>query len=120
MRTLALDIGATKVAIAIIDERHQILERLEVPSNTGEVIWPSLEAAIADFDVDLIGVASAGPIDRENGTISPVNIPQWRAFPIAENLKGLSVEGLAVDNQAAADAGGDDDAQHIRNSHACP
>ena len=89
MRTLALDIGATKVAIAILDESHQILERLEVPSNTGEVIWPSLEAAIADFDVDLIGVASAGPIDRENGTISPVNIPQWRAFPIAENLKKL-------------------------------
>jgi len=89
MRTLALDIGATKVAIAIIDERHQILERLEVPSNTGEVIWPSLEAAIKGFEVDLIGVASAGPIDRENGTISPVNIPQWRAFPIAENLMKL-------------------------------
>ena len=89
MRTLALDIGATKVAIAILDESHQILERLEVPSNTGEVIWPSLEAAVAGFDVDLIGVASAGPIDRENGTISPVNIPQWRDFPIAENLKKL-------------------------------
>jgi len=89
MRTLTLDIGATKVAIAILDEGHQILDRLEVPSNTGEVIWPSLEAAVAGFDVDLIGVASAGPIDRENGTISPVNIPQWRAFPIAENLKKL-------------------------------
>ena len=89
MRTLALDIGATKVAIAILDEGHQILNRLEVPSNTGEEIWPSLEAAVKGFEVDLIGVASAGPIDRENGTISPVNIPQWRAFPIAENLKGL-------------------------------
>jgi len=89
MRTLALDIGATKVAIAILDESHQILDRLEVPSNTGEVIWPSLEAAIKGFEVDLIGVASAGPIDRENGTISPVNIPQWRAFPIAENLMKL-------------------------------
>ena len=89
VRTLSLDIGATKVAIAVLDEEHQILERLEVPSNTGVELWPLLEAALANFEADLIGVASAGPIDRENGTISPVNIPQWRAFPIANRLQHL-------------------------------
>jgi glucokinase len=89
VRTLSLDIGATKVAIALLDKEHQILERLEVPSNTGVELWPHLEAGLVNFAADLIGVASAGPIDRENGTVSPVNIPQWREFPIAENLHRL-------------------------------
>jgi glucokinase len=34
-------------------------------------------------------VASAGPIDRSNGTISPVNIKQWRDFPIVAELNSL-------------------------------
>jgi glucokinase len=89
VRTLALDIGATKIAVAILNERHEVLERFQIPSNTSEPIWPSMEAALAPLRCDLIGVASAGPIDRENGTISPVNIPQWRFFPIARQLSRL-------------------------------
>ena len=105
MRTLALDIGATKIAVAILNEKHEILERTQIPSNTTEPIWPSLAAVLKPLEFDLIGVASAGPIDRENGTISPVNIPQWRSFPITSELSRLFPEisvGLVGDCTAVA------------------
>ena len=105
MRTLALDIGATKIAVAILNEKHEILERTQIPSNTAEPIWPSLAEVLKPLEFDLIGVASAGPIDRENGTISPVNIPQWRSFPITSELSRLFPEisvGLVGDCTAVA------------------
>ncbi|MEJ0014414.1 MAG: ROK family protein [Actinomycetota bacterium] len=105
MKTLALDIGATKIAIAILDSQHVILNRFQVSSNGSEEIWPELLTVLKDFDVDLIGVASAGPIDQAHGTISPVNIPQWRKFPIAQKLGELFPDkpvGLLGDCTAVA------------------
>jgi len=89
MRTLAVDIGATKIAIALLDAKNQILERLQIPSNTDEPVWPILKAALINFSPDRIGIASAGPIDRLKGTISPVNIAQWRKFPIVDEVNAL-------------------------------
>ena len=37
-----------------------------------------------------IGVASAGPLDVVKGTLSPVNIPVWRDFPIIDCFKEIS------------------------------
>jgi len=89
MKTLALDIGATKIAIALVDANNQISERIQVSSNTSEPIWPLLKEALQSFSADRIGIASAGPIDRVAGTISPVNIAQWRAFPIVAEINSL-------------------------------
>ncbi len=35
---------------------------------------------------DGIGVGSAGPLDPRRGTVSPVNIPAWREFPLVDTL----------------------------------
>jgi len=108
VKTLALDIGATKIAIAILDEDQNIQERLQLPSNMLSSIWQELEPLLKRFDVDRdvdrIGIASAGPIDLSRGSISPVNIPQWRDFPIVDLVKdifprkpvGLLGDGTAV------------------------
>ena len=37
-----------------------------------------------------MGIGSAGPIDCAIGTISPVNISSWRAFPIVEKVKEIT------------------------------
>ena len=104
VNTLALDIGATKIAIALLDESLAILNRVQVSSLIERSIWPTVREVIEEFDVDRIGVASAGPIDRLNGTISPVNISQWRNFPIIHEINeifpgkpaGLLGDGTAV------------------------
>jgi len=89
VKTLAIDIGATKIAIAELDENHSILNRVQVASNTSSPIWPNLKEALQGFEINRIGIASAGPIDRTEGSISPVNIPQWRRFPIVSELNQL-------------------------------
>ena len=104
VRTLALDIGATKIAVAVLDKDHSISERLQLPSNMLPSIWQELEPILRKFEVERVGIASAGPINLLKGTISPVNIPQWREFPIVSlvgeifpNIPiGLLGDGTAV------------------------
>ena len=105
MKTLALDIGATKIAVAVLDKDQNIQERLQLPSNMPSNIWQELEPIITAFEVDQIGIASAGPINLVKGSISPVNIPQWRDFPIVRLVKEIFPDkpvGLLGDGTAVA------------------
>ena len=51
-----------------------------------------------------VGIGSAGPVDASAGTVSPVNVPGWRGFPLVERVRaatgGLPVElvgdGVAI------------------------
>lgn len=105
MKTLALDIGATKIAIALLDDEHNIQERLQLPSNTLTNVWQELAVLLRPLKADRIGIASAGPINLRSGTISPVNIPQWRNFPIVDLISEIipgSPIGLLGDCTAVA------------------
>jgi len=105
VKILALDIGATKIALAQLGEDHAIQERRQIPSNTESDLWQDLADILQEFEADRIGIASAGPINVRTGTISPVNIPQWRNFPIVQELSGLFPNtpiGLLGDGTAVA------------------
>lgn len=93
----ALDIGGTKIAGALIDDAGVILERAELPTParestsrlTGTVyaVIDALAVHPAWGTVRGMGIASAGPVHTANGTVSPVNIPAWRAFPLVECVR---------------------------------
>lgn len=34
-----------------------------------------------------VGIGSAGPVDAYRGTVSPVNVPGWRDFPLVERVR---------------------------------
>lgn len=95
---LGIDVGATKVAIATISENFSVHQKQEVltRSENGEKLWSDIEQVITNFisresgALLGIGVASAGPLDISQGTLSPVNIPIWREFPIIDRLEKLS------------------------------
>jgi glucokinase len=42
-----------------------------------------------------VGIASAGPIDLATGTVSPINIPSWRGFPLRDRV-AAAVPGVPV------------------------
>jgi glucokinase len=87
---MAVDIGGTKFAAAIVDEHGRMHERAEVP--VGDDPDATLAALVATFarpDLVGVGIGSAGPIDSTAGTLSPVNIPAWRAFPVREAIADL-------------------------------
>ncbi|MFJ7266694.1 ROK family protein [Streptomyces sp. NPDC099050] len=93
----ALDIGGTKIAGALVDAEGRVLVRSQRPTPARESA-DALMAAVASVVDDLaaypewaslscIGIGSAGPVDTVAGTVSPVNIPAWRAFPLVERVR---------------------------------
>ncbi|MEV0534919.1 ROK family protein [Kitasatospora sp. NPDC050463] len=90
---LAIDIGGTKLAAAIVTGDGQVIHHREVPTPTAtqeqaHLVTGALTELAADVAGELplagVGIASAGPIDTARGTISPVNIPAWRDFDIVD------------------------------------
>jgi glucokinase len=95
MSVLAIDIGATKFAVAIVDSAYEVTFRQEIPSIQ---LWDGLSQALLDVrenskeKITEIGIGSAGPINVQRGEISPVNIAHWRNFPLIAKIKELFPE----------------------------
>ncbi len=103
-RTLALDIGGTKIAAGLVDANGQLLHSNRQPtprSADPDEVWAAAERTIADAlaaaggEVTGVGISSAGPIDITAGTISPVNIAAWRGFGVRERVEA-AVPGVPV------------------------
>lgn len=92
--TIAVDIGGTKIAVGLVDPAGQLVHRAQLPTPDGdaETVWAVVEKLLgeavrtADGAATAAGVASAGPIDLPNGTVSPINITEWQHFPIVERV----------------------------------
>ncbi|MFE5798006.1 ROK family protein [Streptomyces sp. NPDC056503] len=93
----ALDIGGTKIAGALVDTEGRILARAQRPTparEAAETVFREVGAVLAalasspSWDaVEAVGIGSAGPVDAARGTVSPVNVPGWRDFPLVEQVR---------------------------------
>ncbi|MFE1296518.1 ROK family protein [Streptomyces sp. NPDC058731] len=93
----ALDIGGTKIAGALVDPQGRIVVRSHRPTparEPAETLLGAVSAVVDDLsahaawaDLACLGIASAGPVDTVAGTVSPVNIPHWRRFPLVERVR---------------------------------
>ncbi|CAL9605717.1 ROK family protein [Streptomyces werraensis] len=110
----ALDIGGTKIAGALVDREGRILARAHRPTparEDGDTVMAAVGAVIADLAASplweragAVGIGSAGPVDASAGTVSPVNVPGWRDYPLVAKVRdaagGLPVEligdGVAI------------------------
>jgi glucokinase len=110
---LAVDVGGTKLAAAVVDDTGRILGRGRVPSPTGidpEPLYEALLACaaaalrgadVAPGDLDGIGVAAAGPMVWPSGEVSPLNMPAWRGFPLRKRLaEEFDAERVLIHNDA--------------------
>lgn len=102
----ALDVGGTKIAGALVDDTGRVLLRTRraTPAREGaETLMGVVETVIAELAaapgwarVAAVGIGSAGPVDASAGTVSPVNVPGWRDFPLVSRVRrvtgGLPVE----------------------------
>ncbi|MFD1146632.1 ROK family protein [Saccharothrix hoggarensis] len=101
---VAIDIGGTKLAAALVESDGTVLARrtTATPPGDAEAVWSGLAGLLDDLLAQAAGravlgagIASAAPMDLRDGTISPVNIPGWRDFPITSRVGGL-LPGLPV------------------------
>ncbi|HVF20354.1 MAG TPA: ROK family protein [Mycobacteriales bacterium] len=89
---LALDVGGTKLAAALVGPQGRVHRRTSVPTPTGdaEAIWSAVTGLLDDVrrgvEISGIGVGSGGPMEWPAGVVSPLNIPGWRDFPLRERL----------------------------------
>jgi glucokinase len=105
---LAIDIGGTKLAAAVVDPAGRLLTRGRVPTPAGldaELVWRTLEALFTGVleqsgigdprELAGVGCGCGGPMEWPAGVVSPINMPAWRAFPLrarlSERLPGLPV-----------------------------
>ncbi|MFE0319263.1 ROK family protein, partial [Streptomyces albogriseolus] len=110
----ALDIGGTKIAGALVDREGRILARAQRPTparEDGDTVMAAVEEVIGGLTASplweragAVGIGSAGPVDASAGTVSPVNVPGWRDYPLVAKVRdaagGLPVEligdGVAI------------------------
>lgn len=110
----ALDIGGTKIAGALVDGHGRILVRAQRPTpaqEDGDTVMRAVEEVLGELTAaplwsgaTAVGIGSAGPVDASAGTVSPVNVPGWRGFPLVERVRaatgGLPIEligdGVAI------------------------
>jgi glucokinase len=98
---LALDVGGTKIAAGLVDAQGSVLRRAvrPTPAHDAELAWQAvadLVAEVLDGTVpSAVGIGSAGPVDADAGTVSPININGWQAFPLRSRVQAL-LPGVTV------------------------
>jgi glucokinase len=105
---LAVDIGGTKLAAAVVTPDGRIIRRDRIPTPVRDP-WVALSALIkrvraasTDFDLMACGVACGGPMATGGERVSPLHIPAWREFPLREQIHELTGLTTHVDNDAKA------------------
>ncbi|MFE3447559.1 ROK family protein [Nonomuraea sp. NPDC059194] len=91
---LAIDIGGTKLAAALVDRSGTVLRSATRPTPR-EDVFDALARLITEVMAEgpapvAVGIGCAGPLDLAAGTVSPVNIVTWRGFPLRERVRELT------------------------------
>lgn len=100
---LAVDFGGTKVEAALVAPTGAVLAGSRARAETGrDADSAELEAAVrhvvehalgrlgdGDAAVRGVGIGSAGPVDRRAGTVSPLNVPAWRDYPLRDFVSSV-------------------------------
>ncbi|MGA0204483.1 MAG: ROK family protein [Ilumatobacteraceae bacterium] len=94
---LAIDIGGTKMAVGLVDRSGTLIDRESVRTDRDKRandLFESLGALIVrqiqrgverhGSRIVVVGIGSAGPIEPNCASVSPINIPAWQRFPLHE------------------------------------
>jgi glucokinase len=108
---LAVDVGGTKLAAALVSSTGEVVARAQTPTPRGDGVtadslFDALAAVVAGVggngEVDVCGVGCGGPMSPGGEQVSPLNIPAWRSFPLRARLADLTGLPVFVDNDAKA------------------
>ena len=110
---LAVDIGGTKIAAGVVDADGVLLRSVSVPTprqDDPEAVLRALLSAVRRADATealAVGVGCAGPMTPGGHTVSPLNIPAWRDFPLLAQLRRHLDLPVVIDGDAKALAVGE-------------
>ncbi|MGH9016931.1 MAG: ROK family protein [Acidimicrobiales bacterium] len=112
---LAVDVGGSKIAAGLVSAEGALLVHEQVgtpPAAGADVLFGAVrsvvDAVVAtgpggdDRRMTACGIGCGGPMDLAAGTVSPLNIPGWRQFPLRRRLAELTGLPTSLDNDAKA------------------
>ena len=110
---IGIDIGGTKCAIVVGDEKFKIFRRIQFETRTERGYLEILNEFFSNLDelflefpkeqVQQIGISCGGPLDSKKGNIySPPNLPGWDNVPIVELFQKKYGIPTAIQNDANA------------------
>jgi glucokinase len=120
-----VDVGGTKVAAGVVDERGMIIATThqDTPADNVSRIEGAIAAAVSEltskYDVEAVGIGAAGFIDARCATVMFAPHLAWRDEPLQASLEHRLKLPVVVENDANAAAwaetrfGAGRDADHV-------
>lgn len=112
--TIGVDVGGTKVAAGVVDERGTILEKVRRPTpstnpkETAETIAEVVDLLKGKYEeVSAVGLGTAGFVDETRSTVLFAPNLAWRDEPIKEKVEHLVGLPVVVENDGNATAWGE-------------
>lgn len=106
---LAIDVGGTKLAAALVTADGEVVATARAPTPKGddpEAVFGALSAVVdgvgGDGEPVVCGVGCGGPMTAGGEQVSPLNIPSWRDFPLRSRLHDATGLPVHIDNDAKA------------------
>jgi glucokinase len=112
--TIGVDVGGTKVAAGVVDDRGRILEKVRRPTpstsphETAAVIAEVVEILKSKYEeVEAVGLGAAGFVDETRSMVLFAPNLAWRDEPIKKKVEGKVGLPVVVENDANASAWGE-------------
>ena len=116
---VGVDLGATKIALGLIDPHDQIVAYRRIPTNAYEgppMVVERIAQSVVELEGEMpngekiaaLGICSPGPIDYESGMIvDPPNIPGLHNTPLRQILAERLHIPVSLEHDAKASALGE-------------
>src|SRR5690554_3210611 len=117
MYALGIDIGGTKVALAIVTTQGTVIGRDKLatdqtiePKDMIDTIVTHTKQLLSTHNIKEdelfgIGIGAPGPLDSARGMITyPPNLPRWRNVPIVKLIARHFTVPIRLENDASAAA----------------
>jgi glucokinase len=106
--TIGLDVGGTKVAAGVVDDRGRIVEKLRRstpaadPEHTAQVIGTVVTELCHRHPVEAVGLGAAGFVNESRTAVMFAPNLAWRDEPLKKRVEDLVGLPVVVENDANA------------------
>jgi len=107
---IGVDVGGTKVAAGVVDERGRVIEKLRrytpaaSPEDTIGVIARAVTELLSRYEVEAVGIGAAGFVDQTRSCVLFAPNLAWRHEPVKKLVEERIARRVVVENDANAAA----------------
>jgi glucokinase len=108
--TIGVDVGGTKIAAGVVDEKGAIIEMVKRPtpaanaSRTIEVISEAVRELLPRYEIEAVGIGAAGFVEESRSAVVFAPNLAWRNEPVARQVEDRTGRPVVVENDANAAA----------------